>query len=66
VRRDRAAACVEAKEDLLKRSLAQGALSVGRIQGRIDFYDLLDVPTDFLLLDPDEIQTSVNACRQPL
>jgi hypothetical protein len=66
VRRDRAAACVEAKEDLLKRSLAHAALSVGRIQGRIDFYDLLDVPTDFLLLDADEIQASVNVCRQPL
>jgi hypothetical protein len=66
VRRDRAATYVEAKEDLLKRSLAQGALSVGRIQGRVDFYDLLDVPTDFLLLDPDEIQASVNVCRQPL
>jgi hypothetical protein len=66
VRRDRAAACVEAKEDLLKRSLAPGALSVGRIQGRVDLYDLLDVPTDFLLLDPDEIHPSVNACRQPL
>ncbi len=66
VRRDRAAACVEAKEDLLKGSLAAGASSVGRIQGRVNLCDLLDVPADFLLLGPDEIQASVNACRQPL
>jgi hypothetical protein len=63
---NRASACVEAKEDLLKGSLAPGASSVGRIQGRVNLYDVLDVPADFLLLDPDEIQASVNACRQPL
>jgi hypothetical protein len=66
VHRDRAIGCVEAKEDLLKGSLAPGASSVDGIQGRVDLYDLLDVPADFLLLDSDEIQASVNACGQPL
>jgi len=66
VHRDRAIGCVEAEEDLLKGSLAPGASSVDGIQGRVDLYDLLDVPADFLLLDSDEIQASVNACRQPL
>jgi hypothetical protein len=64
--RDRAVACVEAEADLLKGSLAPGAWPVGRVQSRVDLYDVLDVPADFLLLDPDEIEASVNACRQPL
>jgi len=64
--RDRAVACVEAEADLLKGSLAPGAWPVGRVQSRVDLYDILDVPADYLLLDRDEIEASVNACRQPL
>jgi hypothetical protein len=66
VRQDRAAAGVKAKEDLLKGWLAAGASSVGRIQGRVDLCDLLDVPADFLLLSPDKIQALVNEYHQPL
>jgi hypothetical protein len=53
-------------EDVLEGALALGASSVSGIQGRVDLDDFRDVLTDFLLLDPDEIQAAVNTCRQPL
>ena len=66
MRRNRAVAYIEATEDILKGSLAPDASSVGRIQGRFNLDDLLDVSANVLLLDPDEIQASVDTRGQPL